>query len=118
MSELSSPIKIGHTNDCSTFFEIAPASNISHWLNKFSLVTQKIPAIESSSSLAMSDDHRVPFSMSLGVKYGFTVCNTVGSQFLMASATFLLVSPDQLINTFIATHLRSKKSKNSCNSNM
>ncbi|MNR18708.1 hypothetical protein D3C85_1354500 [compost metagenome] len=68
ISEFSRSNSIGHTSDCSTFFDIAPASNMIHGLFKLSRVIQKIPTVELSSSLAISEDHLFPFSMSLGVK--------------------------------------------------
>ena len=60
---------------------------------------------ELANSPSISEPHLAPFSMSEGVKYGFTNCRTPGSHCLKASASLLLKSPDQLMKTLVATLL-------------
>ena len=90
------------TKDFSIVLESAPASKDSHGASKFSLVTHNIPNVESSSSFAISVLHLAPLSISSDETYGSSDCITDGSQSLKITATFQLILPDQLINTFIS----------------
>ena len=96
MSSLSTPISSGATLPCSSVFEIAPASKLSHGSSTLPGTMQIIPKFDSLSSLAISLAQRVPLSMSSAESQGSVNGITAGSHSRNATATSWLAWPDQL----------------------